>query len=248
LERVSGEEVAAALRAVAINPLFGLECGPPAEADRWIRASQLCNPADPTLGKLIRAIGLQAGARERRVAASLTVMGYATRLVTPAVGVLLHKGLVLDLHPGVVWWRYRIGDGFRLRLPAPAAWRCVEADRLDTRLLFERWCRVLIDGHLGHVVDAARRVEPVARGLLWGNVASSLAGSLRAMALHGLAPLTKCLAAGTALLGHGPLAGTGTMATRSGQLVFVRRSCCLYYRLPGGGLCGDCALLDRAKP
>ena len=25
---------------------------------------------------------------------------------------------------------------------------------------------------------------------------------------------------------------------------FVRRSCCLYYRLPAGGKCGDCALID----
>jgi FhuF-like iron-sulfur protein len=25
-------------------------------------------------------------------------------------------------------------------------------------------------------------------------------------------------------------------------LSFRRRSCCLYYRVPGGGLCGDCTL------
>ena len=25
-------------------------------------------------------------------------------------------------------------------------------------------------------------------------------------------------------------------------LSFRRRSCCLYYRLPGGALCGDCGL------
>jgi ferric iron reductase protein FhuF len=23
-------------------------------------------------------------------------------------------------------------------------------------------------------------------------------------------------------------------------MTFRRQSCCLYYRLPGGGLCGDC--------
>ena len=26
---------------------------------------------------------------------------------------------------------------------------------------------------------------------------------------------------------------------------FTRRTCCLYYRLPGGGLCGDCVLHQR---
>ncbi|TDC76951.1 ferric iron reductase, partial [Actinomadura sp. 7K507] len=23
---------------------------------------------------------------------------------------------------------------------------------------------------------------------------------------------------------------------------FVRHNCCLYYRVPGGGMCGDCGL------
>jgi ferric iron reductase protein FhuF len=26
---------------------------------------------------------------------------------------------------------------------------------------------------------------------------------------------------------------------------FVRASCCLFYRIPGGGLCGDCVLAHR---
>jgi|GEM_PF-1837329 hypothetical protein len=42
------------------------------------------------------------------------------------------------------------------------------------------------------------------------------------------------------LLGTGRLRGTGQL-TGTG-LAFRRRSCCLYYRLPGGGLCGDCCL------
>ncbi|MEU7551440.1 (2Fe-2S)-binding protein [Streptomyces sp. NPDC044571] len=25
-------------------------------------------------------------------------------------------------------------------------------------------------------------------------------------------------------------------------MAFVRRSCCLYYKVPGGGFCGDCVL------
>ena len=28
---------------------------------------------------------------------------------------------------------------------------------------------------------------------------------------------------------------------------FRRRSCCLYYRVPGGGICGDCVLVDRRR-
>ncbi|MGG7569367.1 (2Fe-2S)-binding protein [Streptomyces sirii] len=28
---------------------------------------------------------------------------------------------------------------------------------------------------------------------------------------------------------------------------FSRRSCCLYYRAPGGGLCGDCVLRQARR-
>ena len=38
------------------------------------------------------------------------------------------------------------------------------------------------------------------------------------------------------------LRGGGDLADAA--LTFRRRSCCLYYRVPGGGLCGDCCL-DR---
>jgi ferric iron reductase protein FhuF len=45
------------------------------------------------------------------------------------------------------------------------------------------------------------------------------------------------------LLARPPLAGAWTVGAQG----FVRRSCCLYYRVPpGGGLCGDCALRPAA--
>jgi ferric iron reductase protein FhuF len=40
----------------------------------------------------------------------------------------------------------------------------------------------------------------------------------------------------------GPLAGTGR---RLPDGRFVRRSCCLLYRLPGAGTCLDCILTER---
>jgi len=72
--------------------------------------------------------------------------------------------------------------------------------------------------------------------VLRGNAASAVFG---ATAMVGssrpdLWPAAREL--GMALL-RGPLAGTGEV--RSG---FVRSSCCLYYRIPGGGYCSDCVL------
>jgi hypothetical protein len=42
-----------------------------------------------------------------------------------------------------------------------------------------------------------------------------------------------------------PLAGTGTLVRpdpRHPRRFLVRHNCCLYYRIPGGGTCGDCVL------
>ncbi|WP_083734860.1 (2Fe-2S)-binding protein [Actinomadura sp. CNU-125] len=78
-------------------------------------------------------------------------------------------------------------------------------------------------------------VVRLADGLVWGNAASALAGSLN------VGPRDAARAAIVRhLLALPPLDGTGEL----GPAGFVRRSCCLYYRVPpGGGLCGDCALV-----
>jgi ferric iron reductase protein FhuF len=47
------------------------------------------------------------------------------------------------------------------------------------------------------------------------------------------------------LLDTGSLAGTGDRSAPSEpdrHWSFRRRSCCLFYRVPGGGTCGDCIL------
>ena len=53
----------------------------------------------------------------------------------------------------------------------------------------------------------------------------------------------------TSLLGTGMLAGSG--AITGPHLGFRRRSCCLFYRIPGRSVCGDCVFdstgLDRAS-
>jgi FhuF 2Fe-2S C-terminal domain len=42
-----------------------------------------------------------------------------------------------------------------------------------------------------------------------------------------------------------PLRGTGELVQPDisrPRRFLIRRSCCLYYRVPGGGTCGDCVL------
>jgi len=61
-------------------------------------------------------------------------------------------------------------------------------------------------------------------------------------------PVDRCHAAGLALLDHGPLRTSGEWILHRHEVRFTRRSCCLYYRLPGAGMCADCALLPANLP
>ncbi len=88
-------------------------------------------------------------------------------------------------------------------------------------------------------LEAGLRVR-LAPGLLSGNIASALVGAARAL-LSVRPDLRRPITGITdSLLDTGRLAGSGVI-TR-GDLNFRRRSCCLFYRAPGGGKCGDCPL------
>jgi len=99
----------------------------------------------------------------------------------------------------------------------------------------------VVTGHLTPLAAGLR--GQVADGLLRGNAASAMIGSLTviAAARPGLARAARSIAG--QLLATGSLRGTGEL-TGPG-LDFRRNSCCLYYRVPGGGLCGDCSLHER---
>jgi hypothetical protein len=81
--------------------------------------------------------------------------------------------------------------------------------------------------HFAPMVRAVRSVVRVAEPLLWGNVASAAVGALRVCG-GSRARLSQVLALPEL---------SGALDSR-----LVRRSCCLFYRVPGGGYCGDCPL------
>jgi ferric iron reductase protein FhuF len=220
-------------RAGTDNPLLGIGTG------TGRPAGHLCAPAvagTPPARELVDAVASWLGHPERRVAASLVVLGYAARLVGPTLAVVLRDGILLDARPDRVQYEYAPHRGFTLHVPHPVGWHGRHDVLLDT------WCRTIIDDHLGRLIQAVRRDTPVAAGLLWGNVASGIVGTLQALA-NDPAVLDRCRNTGLTILQHGPLRGSGPLTTTpDGRLQLRRRSCCLYYRLPGGGTCGDCPL------
>ncbi|MFA1539572.1 (2Fe-2S)-binding protein [Actinomadura monticuli] len=166
------------------------------------------------------------GTVERRVAASLVFQGLAARLWSPVVAAGA-GGVVPDLSG--LRWRWAPGESITLGLAEPRGWR-VEGVAEAASLAHA----VVVDGHLRRFREALLSFVSLADGLVWGNAASALAGSLNVGAVE---PERAALV--RELLGRAPLAGTGSFGADG----FVRRSCCLYYRVPGGGMCGDCGLL-----
>jgi siderophore-iron reductase FhuF len=227
-----GDVGSAIARAGADNPLLGIGTG------GGLPVQDLCAPATAAkpAGDLVDAVAAWLGHPERRVAASLVVLGYAARLVGPALAVLLRDGILLDVRPDRTRYSYAPHRGFALRLTHPAGWHAPPPHRVPA------WCALVLDAHLDPVVRAVRADTRIATGLLWGNVASGIAGALGALADGGAVPLDRCYGTGLAILAHGPLRGSGALTAHSGRLAFRRRSCCLYYRIEGAGTCGDCPL------
>lgn len=165
---------------------------------------------------------------ESRVGASLVHLGHATRLWSPVLACVLGQGVVPDLAD-----LQRADDGAQLRLPEPVGAPVAPDPHLLYRLLY----RVVVQDHM-EPLEAGLQVK-LAPALLSGNIASALVGASRA--LLSVRPDLRQSVVGitTSLLHTGRLAGSGVL---TGDFNFARRSCCLFYRIPDGGKCGDCPL------
>lgn len=198
------------------------------DAPGWRPVSDLYADAGGALDSLVTAYADRLGTGERRVAASILFQGYAARLWSPVLGCVALGMPPPDLAARRLRWRYRPGEplGLNLVAPEPAA---------------EPVPPVIIREHLTPMVAALRRLTGVARNLLWGNASSALTGTLTALRLAGVG-IGAATTVVCELLESAPLRGAGMLTVTDGRPNFRRRSCCLYYRVPGGGLCGDCCL------
>ncbi|MFG2883553.1 (2Fe-2S)-binding protein [Streptomyces sp. NPDC048297] len=168
---------------------------------------------------------------EPRVAASLAQQGLAARLWSVALGSAALYGRVPGLEPRLLRWDVSAPLPDELWLTAVRPLPGNAATLLDT----------VLHAHLEPLREALTSRYGVASGMLWGNAGSALAGAARELdrwaRAHGRTDVAERSAAlARDLFAHPLLRATGT---RTGT-AFRRRSCCLYYRVPGGGVCGDC--------
>ncbi|MFJ8159624.1 (2Fe-2S)-binding protein [Streptomyces sp. NPDC096136] len=214
----------------AVGPFFTVPYGeePPGPGFR-----PLTELYGERLGPYVAEVGRRIGTGPDRVAASTAQFGIVSRLWSLGLGCAALGGAVPDLAPDRVWWRLPDGGSLQLWLPAPAA--VLPAGALGESVL----------GNLAVLDAALRRAYGVSGKVLRGNAASGLVGALRVLLDRVPGPTAVELAAGL-LADGGALAGTGEFVHEEGLgVAFVRRSCCLYYKVPGGGLCGDCVLRTR---
>jgi len=224
--------VRAALAAAArVGPFFRLEAVDAARAAGWLPVSAL---SYAELASLTEHTARQLGTGEPRVAASIAHLGLAARLWSPVLASGLLCGLVPDLSGLVV----AADPPVRLGLDRPAGSVAGSPGQLAT----------LSAGAVAPRLTAlaAGLAVRLPAGLQRGNSASAMTGALRVIVGHDRRLAAPASELAGILLDSDDLLGTGT-PTDADPLAFRRRSCCLYYRVPGGGLCGDCCFASRPR-
>ncbi|MEU8518649.1 (2Fe-2S)-binding protein [Streptomyces sp. NBC_01216] len=213
----------------SVGGFFALRTAPLPEGGAHLPLARLYAGDAAPLGARVDRVAARLRAPERRVAASIAHLGLAARLWSTALGPAGLHGRFPALTPAELHW-----DG-SLSSPDDLWWAGT-----DTRpATVEDMAEAVVEAHLVPLADAFRADGRISPRLLWGNAGSALAGALRELVRwsrdHGRAEVAERAAA---LVG-GLLALPGLAGTVRGPAL-RRASCCLYYRAPAGGLCGDC--------
>ncbi|MFE4696298.1 (2Fe-2S)-binding protein [Streptomyces sp. NPDC056738] len=183
----------------------------------------------------IQKVAQSIRAPEVRVAVSVAQQGLAARFWSIALGAAALCDRLPDLDPELLHWDPDAGAPDDLWLREV---RFRPVSDLDA---------VVRAGLLVPLSAALRSRHRVAPALLWGNAGSALAGTVRQLdrwaLAHGRPDVgERARALAGPLFAHPDLSGTLDPGT------LRRRSCCLYYRVPGGGVCGDCCFERPPRP
>jgi iron complex transport system ATP-binding protein len=208
-----------------INAHFAIGTGP--VDNGWCSVHQVYTDRD-LLGGIVERVQTRLDAAEPRVAASIFLLGFAARLWSVGIGAVAGHRLLPELVADELLFREFDGQ-IALHIARPVAWR---GDDLESRL-----ADAVLDAHLAPLSTALHQLTNVSPELLRGNAASALLGAAREFDRHRAAAspgpgwqLACRLCADERLLN----------TIRFSDDNYRRSSCCLYYRTPRGGLCGDC--------
>ncbi|MFJ6516908.1 IucA/IucC family C-terminal-domain containing protein [Streptomyces filamentosus] len=230
--------------AAPLGGFFALRTAPPPAGGDHRPLARLYAGDDAPLRARVDLVAGRLGTSERRVAASVAHLGLAARLWSTALGPAVLYGRFPALDPADLHW-----DGVP-SAPDDLWW----AGR-DTRPATVAALREAVqEAHLVPLHAALARDGRISSRLLWGNAGSALAGALRELTRRARAHGDARAADRAAALVRGLLDHPDLARTLSGPAL-RRTTCCLYYRGPSGGLCGDCVFdhpprtgLERRPP
>ncbi|CAM3712571.1 (2Fe-2S)-binding protein [Mycolicibacterium frederiksbergense] len=187
--------------------------------------------ADATRTAIAASVRVPVHTVEARAAASSFQLGVAARLLSPMIAVALCRQAIPVLTPNNLFFSaqnhapvFSVAD-----IEIRAARDTESAARGISELLPELFEPL----HL-----TLRGVAALSPLVSTGNVASAANGAVTVLAMTHprVEPAGRALVA--ALLAHAPLTGAGRLDRGN----FTRHSCCLFYKVPGAGLCGDCVI------
>jgi ferric iron reductase protein FhuF len=222
----------------ALGGFFALATGPAEGVDPSWRPFHSFTGA--VLDERVDQVADQLGGVPRRIAASLLSLSVSARVTALVLGAGTLHGVVPRLHDRLQW-RPWSGGPAPLWIERPEAVAEDPAGPEDLALLAARE----LDATLRPLLDAIGAQASVSPQVVRGNVASSLGGALRMLLTQRPDSSAGALALAVGILGHPPLAGLGEIVEEPSHptgVGFTRRTCCLFYRVPGGGTCGDCVL------
>ncbi len=207
-----------------ISPYFAVGTGP--VDDGWRPLQQLYTDT-ALLGGIIGRVQARMEGTEQRVAASTFFLGFAARLWSIGLGALAGHRLLVDLDAEYLLFR-EAGGQIQLHIEHPLAW---QGDDLEPML-----ADMVLESHLAPLSTALHRLGPISDKLLRGNAASALLGAARVFDRRASAgpgwQVARRLCVDQRL----------SAAIHFNEAGYRRTSCCLFYRAPRAGLCGDCVL------
>jgi ferric iron reductase protein FhuF len=233
--------------AASVGPYFAVDLD--AEGPSWRQFADLVENGAVLRDRVggVRAVlaqrtGLEVDAVDERAVASLDSLAMVARLIAPPFAAAVLTGMVPVLDMGGVRWQDVIGG------PIPVAFVGADvavADRPQELAGLLDAC--VIQPVVAPLVDAFGTQFRLSAKVLWGNAASALGGAATMLATAGGEHAQRALRVAEDLLGGGSLRGHGRYVRpwpERPERFFVRHSCCLFYRIPGGGTCADCVLVS----
>lgn len=226
----------------SLEPLGEFFVLPAADSDTWMPITSLLSDAATvrdythrTRTAIASSMGVGTTDVPIKAAASSAHLSIAARLLSPAVGAAVCVDAVPLLSPDSIYWQRDSSHRPTLGV-ARLDWVAVSSPAQAAAAIIDS----LVDGVLRPLNETMRSATALSPQVLWGNIASAANGAVTVLSMSRPQDEPRGRTLIAALLAAQPLSGAAEFVGDR----FMRRNCCLYYQIPGGGYCGDCIFTD----